>query len=292
MVKSMTGYGRGEASDAMHSFTVEIRSVNNRYLDLSVRMPRQFAALEAGVRSGVQKQLSRGKVDVHIAYENTGESTTQILYQEEIAKQYYEHMTTLRETLGLPGAISVADLAGLPEVFKTKEERPDEGGAREVLQEALSKALAALSEAREEEGAFLKKDILAKLTEMEAHVAFISERASGIAERYRDTLKTKVEELLGGHAVDEARILQEVVIYADRTAVDEEVVRLQSHIEAVRNELEKKESIGRKLDFLAQEMNRESNTSLSKSDEAEVSERAVECKTLVEKIREQVQNIE
>lgn len=292
MIRSMTGYGRSEISGETFKVTVEIKSVNNRYLDINIKMPRQLNQLESKIRSRLRQYMLRGKVDVFISYEDLTESNMAVKYNDRIAREYWKYLQQMADEFGIENDVRVSSLSRFPDVLVMEEEPVDPEGIWENLCGALDEAARMFDEARIREGEFLKKDLLSKLDDMENHTAFISEKAPGLVEEYRSSLRQKVEELLDASNIDESRIVQEVTIYADKVCVDEELVRLGSHIDATRRELAKEGSIGRKLDFIAQEMNRESNTILSKSDDLEVSEHAIELKTSVEKIREQVQNIE
>ena len=292
MIRSMTGYGRSELISDSCRIAVEIKSVNNRYLDINVKMPRQLNQLEAQIRKELKKYMQRGKVDVFISYEDLTESTMAVKYNAHIAEAYWQYFQEMSGQFGIENDIRVSSLARFPDVLTMEEEPPDPEGIWDNLRKTLVEAAEMFDGARIREGEFLRTDLMEKLDEMDAHVAFISEKAPALVEEYRTSLKEKVAELLEAANIDESRIVQEVTIYADKVCVDEELVRLKSHIGATREELCKEGSIGRKLDFIAQEMNRESNTILSKSDDREVSDHAIGLKTTVEKIREQVQNIE
>ncbi len=291
----MTGFGRSEAADADRRITVELKSVNNRFLDLNIRMPRILNALEAEVRAELKQYMKRGKVDIFISCDDLSRAQTKVMYHQEVAAEYVKNLKQMAEDFGLPAEIRLNQLAGFPDVLTVDDETPDAESFWPMLKTAIDQACTQFAAARAREGAFLQQDLLSKLDEMQGHVAFITERSPQIIEEYKNGLREKVQQLLGDVKVDEARLLSEVTIFADKVCVDEELVRLSSHIEAVRATLEKgddKDGIGRRLDFLVQEMNRESNTILSKSTDMEVSNRGVELKTLVEKIREQIQNIE
>ncbi|MBQ2641405.1 MAG: YicC family protein [Lachnospiraceae bacterium] len=292
MIRSMTGYGRSELLSDSCRILVEIKSVNNRYLDIGIKMPRQLNQLEAQIRKELKKHMQRGKVDVFISYEDLTEANMSVKYNARIAQEYWKHFQEMAEEFGIENDIRVSSLARFPDVLTMEEEPADPEGIWDNLQKALLEAVDMFDQARRREGEFLREDLNGKLDEMLGHVEFISERAPGLIETYRTSLQDKVAELLEASNIDDSRIAQEVTIYADKVCVDEELVRLRSHIEATREELSRGGSIGRKLDFIAQEMNRESNTILSKSDDREVSDHAIELKTSVEKIREQVQNIE
>ncbi len=292
MIKSMTGYGRSELHTESMRLAVEIKSVNNRYLDIGIKMPRQLNPLEAQIRAELKKYMQRGKVDVYITYEDLKKSNVSVNYNQKLAGEYLQHLRQMKEDFGLDDDIRVSSLSRYPDVLSIAEESMDEGALWESIQGVVSDAAEKFQQARVVEGEFLYKDLLGKLNEMEEHVNFITERSPKLVAAYRQRLTEKVKELLGDSALDEGRIIQEVTMYADKVCVDEELVRLRSHIEATRKALGGKEGVGRKLDFIAQEMNRESNTILSKSDDLEVSDHAIELKTTVEKVREQIQNVE
>lgn len=292
MIRSMTGYGRSELQNDVCRIVVEIKSVNNRYLDIGIKMPRQLNQLEAQIRKELKKHMQRGKVDVFISYEDLAEANMSVKYNSRIAQEYWKHFAAMAEEFGIDNDIRVSTLARFPDVLTMEEEPADPEGIWENLQQVVRDAAKMFDDSRVREGEFLKNDLNGKLDEMLGHVEFITEKSPALMENYRKSLQEKVEELLQGSGIDESRIAQEVTIYADKVCVDEELVRLRSHIEATREELSRDGSIGRKLDFIAQEMNRESNTILSKSDDREISDHAIELKTSVEKVREQVQNIE
>ena len=292
MIRSMTGYGRSEMLSDSCRIAVEIKSVNNRYLDIGSKMPRQLNQLEAQIRAELKKYMLRGKVDVYISYEDLTESNMTVKYNDRIAKEYWKYFRQMADEFGIDNDIRVSSLARFPDVLVMEEEPADPEGIWENLEKVVHEAAQKFDESRIREGEFLCANMLQKLDEMLGHVSFIEEKAPELVERFRTALRDKVSELLEASNIDEARITQEVTIHADKICVDEELVRLRSHIEATREELKRGGSIGRKLDFIAQEMNRESNTILSKSDDREVSDHAIELKTSVEKIREQVQNIE
>ena len=292
MIRSMTGYGRSELQNDSFRIAVEIKSDNNRYLDINIKMPRILNPLEAQIRKELKKYMERGKVDVFISYQDLSESNMEVKYNARIAREYWNYLSQMAEEFGIENDVRVSSLARFPDVLAMEEEPVDPEGIWENLQQVLIDAAKMFDETRVREGEFLRNDLNGKLDEMMGHVEFISGRAPGLIETYRKNLQDKVTELLEGANIDDTRIAQEVTIYADKVCVDEELVRLCSHIEATRQELKRSGSIGRKLDFIAQEMNRESNTILSKTDDREVSDHAIELKTSVEKIREQVQNIE
>ena len=294
MIRSMTGFGRCETEENNRRVTVEMRSVNNRYLDLSVKMPRKFGAFEAAVRAEVKKYLARGKVDLYISYEDFSAAGNNIRYNRDVAAEYMDHFRAMAEDFGIDNDIRVSSLARFPEVFTLEETELDEETVWELIRKTVDGALEKMAEERAREGNFLKEDLLAKLDEMSDAVGFIGARSPEIISGYQAKLVQKVKDLLGDTARDESRILQEVTIYADKICVDEEMVRLKSHIGAMREALNTgaDEGVGRRLDFLAQEMNREANTILSKSGDVDISDKGIVLKTVIEKIREQIQNIE
>lgn len=292
MACSMTGYGRAEREEDGRKFTVEIKSVNNRYLDLAIRMPRIFNPLESQIRAELRNYMERGKVDVFISYEDRNGAGGRVLYNKALAGEYLAHIKEMAEDFGLPQTMTAERLSQYPDVLTIEEENQDGSALWEPLKKTIDEAAETFRAARRREGEFLKEDLLKKLSGMEEGVDFLTERAPETVAAYQKELEEKVKELLGDAQIDESRILQEVAIYSDKVCIDEELVRLKSHIEATRQELEKSGSIGRKLDFLAQELNREANTILSKTIDAPSSNRAIGLKTEIEKIREQIQNIE
>ena len=291
-LKSMTGFGRAEVSNDQYRLSVEVKSVNSRFLDLSIKMPKKFNALEANIRNTVKEYISRGKVDLFITYESFSEKGKALRLDLPLAKEYLESMRTLVNALGVEDNVKVTNLAALPDVLVLSEESEDDEALWESLMPSLVGALERFSETRVMEGENLQKDLLGKLAEMEAIVNRIDERSPEITATYETRLRAKVSELLEGTGIDEARIVQEVTIYSDKICTDEERVRLHSHIKNMRTKLQNGGLVGRELDFVAQEMNREANTTLSKANDLIVSEDAIGLKTLIEKIREQIQNLE
>lgn len=291
-LKSMTGFGRAEVSNDQYRLSVEVKSVNSRFLDLSIKMPKKFNALEANIRNTVKEYISRGKVDLFITYESFSEKGKALRLDLPLAKEYLESMRTLVNALGVEDNVKVTNLASLPDVLVLSEESEDDDALWESLKPSLIGALERFAETRVMEGENLQKDLLGKLSEMEAIVNRIDARSPEITAAYEARLRAKVSELLEGSGIDEARIVQEVTIYSDKICTDEERVRLHSHIKNMRTKLQNGGLVGRELDFVAQEMNREANTTLSKANDLIVSEDAIGLKTLIEKIREQIQNLE
>ena len=292
MIKSMTGFGRCEITENNRKFKVEMKSVNHRYLDVNIKMPKKLNFFESAIRNELKNFISRGKVDVFITYEDFTENNTTIRYNKEVAGEYMKYLRQIAEDFQLDDDIRVSSLSRYPEVLTMEEVTLDEEELWKGLQKAIVGASEGFVQTRIVEGENLKEDLIGKLDHMLELVDFISERSPQIIKEYREKLAAKVQEMIGDVQVDEARLLTEVTIFADKSCVDEELVRLRSHIETTKKTLEAGGSIGRKLDFIAQEMNREANTTLSKSNDLEISNCAIELKTEIEKVREQIQNIE
>ncbi len=289
---SMTGYGRGEASSEDYKITVEIKSVNHRFLEISARLPKVLSSFESKIRDVVREFVSRGKVDLYITYESYRAEDISLSYNEALAGEYLKILNKMKDDFHLDQDLTVSKLASFPEVLMQKEKKVDETAIWPVLDEALRVACKEFVESRKMEGDRLLSDLLSKMEEISGHVSFISSRSPILVEEFRQKLSDRISDLLKESGVDESRIAMETTIYADKIAVDEELVRLSSHVQAMKDTMESSGELGRKLDFLAQEMNRESNTILSKSGDVEICDHAIELKTLIEKVREQVQNIE
>lgn len=292
MIKSMTGFGRCEIAENNRKFTVEMKSVNHRYLDVNIKMPKKLNFFESAIRTELKNYISRGKVDVFITYEDYTENHASIRYNKELAAEYMKYLRQMQEDFGLDDDVRVSTLSRYPEVFTMEEPDASEEELWKELQKAIRGAAESFVQTRITEGEHLRDDLIDKLDGMLKMVDFISERSPQIIQEYRQKLQDKVKELLGDAQVDENRLLTEVTIFADKVCVDEELVRLRSHIETTKKTLQEGGSIGRKLDFIAQEMNREANTTLSKSNDLEITGCAIELKTEIEKVREQIQNIE
>ncbi len=288
----MTGFGRSEVNVHDRKFTVELKSVNHRYLDVNIKMPKQMNFFDSAIRQELKKYISRGKVDVYITYENLGEATSTVRYNREVAAEYLGYLREMSKEFGLEDDIRVSTLSKYPEVFVMEDSDVDEDELWKDLQSALDEACEVFVKTRIAEGENLRKDLLEKLDHMMELVDFIDKRSPQIIEEYRARIDARVREILGDANVDEGRLLTEVTVFADKICVDEEIVRLRSHIETVKKELGDSENVGRKLDFLAQELNREANTILSKSTDLEIANCGIELKTEIEKVREQIQNIE
>ena len=291
-MKSMTGFGRGEFSSDSLKFTVEMKSVNHRYLDANIRIPKEYAYLDTSIRSELKRYLGRGKVDVFVTYENLGDAEYDLQFNEHLAQEYVDAYARMAERFHLTNDLTAARLGAQPEIFRLRQDSMDEDEVWNVLKQAVDQALEMLLEARTREGENLKSDLVEKLSQMNTLVDAIADRYPEIISAYELRLKEKIATLLEDNQIDESRLAAEVVLFADKLATDEETVRLRSHIDTMKKELEKGNDIGRKLDFIAQEMNREANTILSKANDLDTSNFAIDLKTLIEKIREQVQNIE
>lgn len=292
MIKSMTGFGRAEASDSDRKITIEMKSVNHRYFEPAMKMPKKLNIYEAGIRTILKKYINRGKVDIFVTYEDYSESKFCLKYNEELANEYMSIFNYMAEQFDIPNDITVSSLSHYPEVITMEEQSGDDDAVWHLLEKAVENACVQFVESRITEGEKLKADLLEKLDYMTGLVDEIENRSPGIIEEYRQRLEDKVAELLCDTPVDENMIATEVTIYADKICVDEETVRLRSHIESTKDELIEGGSVGRKLDFIAQEMNREANTILSKANDLETSNCAISLKTEIEKVREQIQNIE
>lgn len=292
MIKSMTGYGRARETRNGRDITVELRSVNNRYLDCTVKMPRMYVFAEDAIKSMVQKNVSRGKVDVFLTIDSTGADQAVISVNEALAGEYLQAVRQLAEKFSLPEDVTAWDLSRLPDVLTVTKAEEDLEAVSADLCAVLAEAIEAYNAMREREGQKLAEDILGRLDTIEALTAAVEERSPQTVAEYREKLLERMREVLGSATVDEGRLLTEAAIFADKVAVDEETVRLRSHLSQLRDMLHSSEPIGRKLDFLIQEVNRESNTIGSKCCDVEIARKVVDLKAEVEKIREQVQNIE
>lgn len=292
MLKSMTGFGRYELSEGERKITVEMKAVNHRYLDVTLKMPKKLNFFESAIRTLLKEYVQRGKIDVFITYEDLSSKGAALTYNRAVAAQYMDYFRQMAEEFDLDNNVKVTDLARCPEVLTLEDQQEDEEEIWQMLEQAVRGACEKFVETRVREGEALKTDLLAKLDEMLGLVAVIEERSPQIVKEYRTKLENKVLELLADTQMDEGRIATEVTIFADKICVDEEIVRLKSHIEAMKNALKAGGSIGRKLDFIAQEMNREANTTLSKANDLALADCAIDLKTGIEKVREQIQNLE
>jgi len=292
VLKSMTGYGRHEVIESGKKILAEVRSVNHRYSDYSIKVPRYYGFLEDRVRKSVSQSVSRGKIDVYIAIENYGDANVEISLKEDFAKNYIKILYQLKDQFGLKDDISVLGVARNQEIFNIERKEDDEDELWSLVAPVLEQALNAFIAMREREGERIYADLVGRVEYMKTLVDQIDVRSPKTVEDYRDKLCVKVKEMLQDKDIDEARILTEVAIFADKVAVNEEIVRLRSHFDEFYNILNADEPAGRKLDFLIQEMNREINTTGSKANDIEISRMIVTLKSELEKLREQIQNIE
>lgn len=292
MIKSMTGFGRCEFTDEKRKFTIELKSVNHRYLDVNIKMPKKLNFFESSIRALLKEYIERGKVDVYITYEDYTEDNYALKYNATLAAQYLDYLNSMAEEFGLENDIRVSNLSRYPDVLVMEEQDVDEQELWDGLERALRGACEQFVASRIKEGENLKIDLIDKLNHMISYVDFIEKRSPQIMEEYHRRLEDKIKEILGDRQMDDGRIATEVTIYADKVCVDEETVRLRSHINTTKETLLEGGSIGRKLDFIAQEMNREANTILSKANNIEISDTGINLKTSIEKVREQIQNIE
>ena len=290
--KSMTGFGRAEVITKERKITVELKSVNHRYLDLSIKMPRKLVFLEGAIRNLMKTYMQRGKVDVFITYEDYTLSCGALKYNKELAGEYLAYIRQMAEEFGLENDVKAGALSRYPDVLTMEEQSVDEDALWAVLEAPLREACEKFAQSRAREGENLKNDLIAKLDALDEKVSQVEARSPEVVDSYREKLEAKVHELLEDSQIEDSRIAAEVVLFSDKICNDEETVRLHSHIQGMKKMLEEKEGIGRKLDFMAQEMNREANTILSKSSDLIISNIAIDLKTEIEKIREQVQNVE
>lgn len=292
MVKSMTGFGRYEAVSRDYKISVEIKSVNHRYCDLNIKQPKKFNAFENDIRNIVKQYASRGKIDVYVSFEDYSEGVVSVRYNSSVAKGYMDAITRASDEFNIESSITSSMLVRFPDVISIENDVKDANEEFGLVKDALCNACAQFGKSREKEGQALYNDIKTKLSLTIGLIEEIEKRSPQTVELYQQKLKDKVAELLVGTRIDEGLVATEITIFADKVCVDEETVRLRSHIVNMEDTLSKDEPVGRKLDFIAQEMNREANTILSKANDAELSSLAIDLKTGIEKIREQIQNIE
>ena len=292
MIKSMTGFGRYETVTDEYRIAVEIKSVNHRYCDLNIKLPKKFNEIENTLRMMMKEIAERGKVDVYVSYEDYAGKGTHVHYHPQIAKEYVKVAAQVAEEFELHNSLSAQRLLGFADVISLEEESNDLESVFPIVTQTLQKAGEQFIASREREGEQLYQDIKGKLAYLLTLVAQVEERSPQMLQEHRQKLLEKVQELLGDRKIDEGILATELIVYADKVCVDEETVRLRSHIDAMSETLDMQEAIGRKLDFIAQEMNREANTILSKANDKELSGIAINLKTEIEKIREQIQNLE
>ena len=292
MIKSMTGFGRCELAEEGRKVTVEMKAVNHRYSEFSVKLPKRLNVCDVMVRNVLKQYISRGKVDVFVSYEDETEGKGCVKYNAELAKEYYDILMRMAEEFPIENDIRISGLSRYPEVLTIESEQQDEEALYSLLERAVKGACEQFLETRIAEGERLREDLIAKCEKVSELVAAVEERSPQIMAEYRKKLTDKVAEVLGDTKIDERVLATEITIYADKICTDEETVRLRSHVTNMLDTFKQGENIGRKLDFVAQEMNREANTILSKANDITVSNIAIDLKTEIEKIREQIQNIE
>ncbi|MBR6476265.1 MAG: YicC family protein [Lachnospiraceae bacterium] len=292
MLKSMTGFGRFESETPERKISVEMKAVNHRYCEISLKMPKKLNFFESAIRNLLKNYISRGKVDIFIIYEDFTEGKELVKYNEDLAKSYYDLIKKMGSQFEIDGNISASQLARFPDVFTIEEQQIDENEMWSFIENAIKNAAENFVKTRIAEGEHLKNDLIGKLDGMISMIDFIEERSPQVVDEYRNRLYAKVEELLGNTNMDQGILATEITVFADKICVDEETVRLRAHINNMKNTLNEAENVGRKLDFIAQEMNREANTILSKSSDLDITNTAINLKTDIEKVREQIQNIE
>lgn len=288
----MTGFGRCEIADKERKITVEMKAVNHRYLDVNIKMPKKLNFFESSIRTLLKEYIQRGKVDIFITYEDYTENNVILKYNQELAAEYVKYIRQMAEDFSLNNDLQACTLSRYPEVLTMEEQTVDEDALWATLEKAIRGAAEQFVETRIKEGNNLRDDLVQKLDGMIQYVDEIEKRSPEIIAEYRQKLQDKVNELLNDTQIEESRLATEVTLFADKICTDEETVRLKSHILATKETLSQGGSIGRKLDFIAQEMNREANTILSKANDLTVSDIAINLKTDIEKVREQIQNIE
>ncbi len=288
----MTGFGRCEIADKERKITVEMKAVNHRYLDVNIKMPKKLNFFESSIRTLLKEYIQRGKVDIFITYEDYTENNVILKYNQELAAEYVKYIRQMAEDFSLNNDLQACTLSRYPEVLTMEEQTVDEDALWATLEKAIRGAAEQFVETRIKEGNNLRDDLIQKLDGMIQYVDEIEKRSPEIIAEYRQKLQDKVNELLNDTQIEESRLATEVTLFADKICTDEETVRLKSHILATKETLSQGGSIGRKLDFIAQEMNREANTILSKANDLTVSDIAINLKTDIEKVREQIQNIE
>ncbi len=292
MIKSMTGFGRSQADAQGRRFSIEVRAVNHRYLDVGIKTPKALHPFEGAIRSILKEYAGRGKVDLSITCDDSGSGAVRLKYDEELAGQYLSRVGEMAERFGIANDVGALALSRYPEVLSIEEGGVDEDALWASLEPAVREACEAFDESRASEGERLCSDLLGKLGAMLPKVGFIEERYPAVLSEYRARLEGKIRELVADRQLDDSRIATEAALFADRICVDEEVVRLKSHIKGMMDALGEGGAVGRKLDFIAQEMNREANTILSKTTDLSITNAGIDLKTDIEKVREQVQNIE
>ena len=285
MIRSMTGFGRSEVATEKRKIIIEMKAVNHRYSDINIKMPKKLSIFESFLRNQLKQQVQRGKVDIFVTCEDDTEQNISLKYNEELAAEYVKYFKKMGDTFQLDHKVKISDLAKMPDVFVLEDSTTDEEEIQKQLEEAFRLAIDDFIITREKEGEHLKQDLLKKLEGMLEGVSYIEERSPELIRAYREKLESKVKELLGNSNFDDSRIMTEVVLFADKICVDEETVRLKSHITNMVQLLNEGGFVGRKLDFIAQEMNREANTILSKMNDISIVNKAIDLKTDIEKVR-------
>lgn len=292
MIKSMTGFGRGSHEDQHRSFTIEIKSVNHRYCDLNIKLPKNLISLEDRIRKAVQPNISRGKIDIFITQNTFKKEDTIAVFNESLGDSYYECLKSIKERYNIGGEISISLLAKFPDVINVKQSDEDIEELWNCIKKPLDSALKLLVQMREFEGLKLQENIILKCENIKISLNEIEKQAPLVEMEYKDKLRERIKLLLDDQSVDESRIAMEVAMFADKACIDEEIVRLKSHLNQMKVTLDINEPVGRKLDFIVQEMNREANTIGSKANNLEIVHLVLNIKNEIEKIREQVQNVE
>ncbi|HOB19918.1 MAG TPA: YicC family protein [Candidatus Atribacteria bacterium] len=292
MVLSMTGFGRGKAEEANREVSIEIKTVNHRYLDVNLRLPRAMSFLEEIIRKTIQEKLTRGRVEVYASYVNNAPNRITVTLNEALAESYITGLKSLAEKHNLNPSFDISAIAGIEDIFTITEAEEDSGLLQELTEKALAEALDTLSQMREKEGSYLAEDIISRADLIDSMVTGIEKRSPLVVEEYRKKLEARIKELLKSTDLDEIRFNTEVAYFAERSNITEEIIRLKSHLNQLKQTMEKGGVVGRKLDFIVQEMNREINTIGSKSNDIEITGMVVDIKSEIEKIREQIQNIE
>ena len=292
MIKSMTGFGRCEKSNEDVKVLVEMKSVNHRYCEINVRLPKKFLHFEPKIKNLIKQEVIRGKVDVYINFSDYRSNNVSVKYNDDLAQEYMDAFERMKERFHIENDVGVSSLTSFPEIITLEEKTSEDDEMWDTIEEVVVTATKELIETKSREGENLQKDILFKLEEISNYLSFIEDKAPQIVEDYYNRLRKKVADLLGDTQIEESVIATEVATLADKVCVDEEIVRLKSHISNMKDTIDEKDGIGRKLDFISQEMNREANTILSKVNDLEVTNVAINLKAEVEKVREQIQNIE
>lgn len=292
MIRSMTGFGRGEIFKDNLRFFIEVKTVNHRYCDCTIKMPRKFTFIENRVKKHLKKYVVRGKVDIFITFESENEQDCFVNFNSILLENYLNNFSKISQEYNIKNDISMSNVINLPDVIKQETSQFDETLIWDILVEALDKAFMNLVEMRQREGQLLAQDLRLKLNNLEKIINEIKQRAPFVVQSYKKRLEDNVQKIIGNNEVDQSRMVTEIAIFADKCSIDEEVVRLESHTKHMSEILNSENVAGRKLDFLTQEMNRESNTIGSKANDMEISKLSIELKSEIEKIREQIQNIE